>query len=130
MKGYVAPIEKETEANDNFRKVVYTGRYMQLVYMSLKPGEDIGMEVHGNDQFFRVEAGEGTSSIDGHERPIKDGDAVLVPAGAKHNITNSGKEALKLYTIYAAPHHQKDVVAATKEQAESMKEEFDGKTSE
>jgi len=131
MKGYVQSIEQITVKNDYFRKVVYTGPYMQLVLMSLKPGEDIGLETHGNDQFFRFEQGTGTVLIDGTPHDVHDGSGVIVPAGAKHNIVNTSKDsALKLYTIYAVPHHKDGVAFVTKAEAEASDEAFDGQTSE
>ncbi|MDD4901097.1 MAG: cupin domain-containing protein [Patescibacteria group bacterium] len=132
MKGYVANIEKDSLANNDFRHVLYTAKHSQLVLMSLKPNEDIGMEVHpDNDQFFRVEKGTGKCIIDGNEYKLEDGSAVVVPAGAKHNIINaSSTEALKLYTIYSPAHHQDKVVRATKQAAESDSPEFDGQTTE
>lgn len=132
MKGFKSNIEKDTLENTNFRKVLYTGKHLQLVLMSLKVGEDIGAEIHeNNDQFFRFESGTGKVIIDGHEYEVKDGDVVVVPAGAKHNIINTDSAAeLKMYTIYGPPNHQDKIVKATKEEAESSEEKFDGKTSE
>lgn len=132
MKGYVTNIEQATKENQNFRKVLYTAKHSQLVLMSLKPNEEIGMEVHSdNDQFFRIDAGQGKVIIDGNEYEVKDGFAVVVPSGASHNVINtSGTEALKLYTIYSPAHHKDGVVRATKEEAEANEQEFDGKTSE
>ena len=132
MKGFHANIEKETLENDNFRRVLYTGKHSQLVLMSLKPKEEIGMEVHPeNDQFFRFEKGEGKAVIDGSEYEIKDGVTVIVPAGADHNIINASDTLdLKLYTIYSPPHHKDGVVRATKEEAEADSPEFDGTTTE
>ena len=132
MKGFFGHIEKDTLENENFRKVLYTGKHCQLVLMSLKPNEDIGMEVHpDNDQFFRFETGTGKVIIDGNEYNVTDGDAIIVPAGAEHNVINtSDSEPLKLYTIYAPPHHQDGVVRATKAEAELDSPEFDGKTTE
>ncbi len=132
MKGFVQEIEKSTIANANFRKVLYTAKHSQLVLMSLKPGEDIGMEVHpDNDQFFRVEKGQGTCIIDGNEYSISDGFALIIPAGAKHNIINvSDTEDLKLYTIYSPAHHRDAIVRTTKQEAADNEEEFDGVTSE
>ncbi len=130
MKGFISDIEKETLENENFRKVLYTASYMQLVVMSIPVGEDIGEEVHGQDQFIRVEAGEGTAVLDGVEHPLKDDSATIVPAGAMHNIINSGDEPLKLYSIYAAPHHKDGTVHTTKKEAEADEEEFLGETSE
>ena len=132
MKGFNANIEKETLENGNFRKVLYTGKNSQLVLMSLKPKEEIGMEVHDeNDQFFRFEQGEGKCIIDGNEYDLKDGTAIVVPAGAEHNIINvSETEDLKLYTIYSPAHHKDGIVRASKEEAEANDEEFDGQTTE
>jgi len=132
MKGYVANIEEATKANSNFRQVLYTGKNCQLVLMSLAPGEEIGEEIHEeNDQFFRIDQGTGKVIIDGNEYEIKDGFAVIVPSGAKHNVINtSTSEPLRLYTIYSPPHHRDGVVHSTKEQAEKDDEEFDGKTTE
>lgn len=131
MKGFSADLEKLTVDNMNFRHVLYTGAYSQLVLMSLKPNEAIGMETHGNDQFFRIEKGAGKAIIDGHEYELHDGSSVIVPAGAKHNIINSSSiNDLKLYTLYSVPHHKDGVSFATKAAAESSPEEFDGKTTE
>lgn len=132
MKGFMANIEQDTLANNNFRKVLYTGKHSQLVLMSLKPGEEIGMEVHtDNDQFFRFEKGMGRVVIDGNEYEVTDGSAIVVPAGAQHNIINiSETDDLKLYTIYSPAHHQDGVVRATKAEAEADSPEFDGKTTE
>ncbi|MBP9109789.1 MAG: cupin domain-containing protein [Pyrinomonadaceae bacterium] len=132
MKGFKSNIEKDTLKNKNFRKVVYTGQHLQLVLMSLKPKEEIGAEVHAeNDQFLRFEGGKGRVLIDKTTYNVKDGDAVIVPAGAKHNVINvSASEDLKLYTIYAPPHHKDQIVRKTKESAEANDEEFDGKTTE
>lgn len=132
MKGFISNIEKETLENANFRKVLYTGKHSQLVLMSLRPGEDIGLEVHpDSDQFFRIEKGKGRCHIDGNERDIEDGAAIVVPAGAVHNITNiSADEDLKLYTIYSPAHHKDGTVRATKKEAEASAPEFDGKTTE
>lgn len=132
MKGFKTAIEKEAIGNTNFREVLYTSKYCQLVLMSLRPKEEIGMETHrGNDQFFRVEKGHGKCLIDGNEYELRDGDAVVVPSGARHNIINiSDTEELKLYTIYSPPHHKDGILRATKEEAEAKEEEFDGKTTE
>lgn len=132
MKGFNANIEKETLENENFRKVLYTGAHSQLVLMSLKPNEDIGMEVHEeNDQFFRFEKGAGKCIIDGNEYDLTDGSTIVVPAGAEHNIINvSEDEDLKLYTIYSPAHHKDGIVRATKEEAMANEEEFDGATTE
>ncbi len=132
MKGFNANIEQAALANNNFRQVLYTGKYSQLVLMSLVPHEEIGMEVHeDNDQFFRFEKGQGKCIIDGNEYSIGDGSAIVVPAGAQHNVINtSDSEPLKLYTIYSPAHHQDGVVRATKAEAEANGPEFDGKTTE
>jgi mannose-6-phosphate isomerase-like protein (cupin superfamily) len=132
MKGYAIDIEKETRKNSNFRRVLYTGKYSQLVLMSLRPMEEIGMETHPDrDQFFRFEDGEGKVIIDGVAHTVKDGDAVVVPAGAKHNVVNTSKKLeLKLYTIYSPPEHQDKVVRHTKADAEASPEEYDGKPTE
>ena len=132
MKGYHANIEKLTLDNENFRQVLYTAKHCQLVVMSLKPGEEIGEEIHNeNDQFFRFEAGEGQALIDGNEYSVADGDVIIVPAGAKHNIINTSSTlSLKLYTMYLPAHHKDGVVHATKEQALADDEEFDGQTTE
>jgi mannose-6-phosphate isomerase-like protein (cupin superfamily) len=132
MKGFVNNIEKETLENTNFRKVLYTSAHSQLVLMSLAPNEEIGMEVHkDNDQFFRFEKGQGKCIIDGNEYEIKDGTAVVVPAGVQHNIINvSETDDLKLYTIYSPAHHKDGIVRATKADASANEAEFDGKTTE
>jgi mannose-6-phosphate isomerase-like protein (cupin superfamily) len=132
MKGFNANIEESTLQNDKFRKVLYTGKHSQLVLMCLKPKEEIGMEVHsGNDQFFRFEQGQGKCIIDGHEYTLKDGSAIVVPAGAQHNIINtSATESLKLYTIYSPAHHKDGIVRATRAEAEANEAEFDGGTTE
>jgi len=132
MKGFKSNIEKDTLTNTNFRRVLYTGRYSQLVLMSLRPGEEIGEEVHKTvDQFFRFEKGEGIVAIDGVKQKVGDGDAVIVPAGARHNVINASKTAeLKLYTIYSPPEHQDGTVRKTKAEALAKEEHFDGKTTE
>ena len=132
MKGYVVDIEKETTKNTDFRRVLYTGRHSQLVLMSLKPGEEIGEETHNDvDQFFRFEAGEGNVIIDGAEHRVKDGNAVIIPAGARHNVVNTSKRVdLRLYTIYSPPEHQDGVVRRTKKEAMASEEHFDGRTTE
>ena len=132
MKGYRGNIEKDTIENTNFRKVLYTGKESQLVLMSLNPGEDIGMEVHDeNDQFFRFEKGMGKVVIDNTEYEVGDGVAVVVPKGARHNVINTSEsEPLKLYTIYSPAHHKDGIVRATKEDAMVNEEEFDGVTTE
>jgi len=132
MKGFKQNIEQLTVENSNFRKVLYTGKHSQLVLMCLKPTEEIGMEVHlDNDQFFRFESGKGKVIIDGNEYNVGDGDAVVVPAGAQHNVINvSAEESLKLYTIYSPAHHKDGIVRATKEEAVANEAEFDGQTTE
>ena len=132
LKGYKIHIEKHTEKNTDFRRVLYTGKHSQLVLMSLAPGEEIGMEVHAHiDQFFRFEAGEGAVFIDGVKHDVRGGDAVIVPAGAEHNVVNtSSRAALKLYTIYSPPEHIDRTVRKTKADAIARPEEFDGKTTE
>ncbi|MBN1258487.1 cupin domain-containing protein [Candidatus Peregrinibacteria bacterium] len=132
MKGFNTNIEKDTLDNSNFRKVLYTAKHCQLVLMSLKPKEEIGMEVHpDNDQFFRFEQGEGKVIIDGHEYAVSDGSAIIVPCGAQHNVVNtSATEELKLYTIYSPAHHKDGIVRETKAEAEANDAEFDGVTTE
>jgi mannose-6-phosphate isomerase-like protein (cupin superfamily) len=131
-KGFKQNIEQLTQENTNFRKVLYTGAHSQLVLMALAPNEEIGMEVHpDNDQFFRFESGTGKVIIDSNEYQVANGDAVVVPAGAQHNVINiSSSESLKLYTIYSPAHHQDGVVRPTKTEAEADSPEFDGKTTE
>lgn len=130
MKGFVQDIETLATHNDEFRRVLYTATNCQLVLMALKPQEEIGAEVHELDQFFRVEAGSGEAVIDGLRTTISTGFAVLVPAGARHNIVNTGKEPLRLYTLYAPPNHRDGVVHHLRADAEADTEHFDGKTSE
>ena len=129
MTAYVGPIEKLTEKNKNFRQVVFTGKYMQLVVMCLQPDEEIGNEVHDDvDQFFRIEQGQGQIVIDGLSRPAEAESGIIVPAGARHNLINTGTEPLKLYTLYGPPEHRHDVIHPTK--ADEAEEHFDGTTSE
>jgi len=132
MKGFVTNLEKETLKNADFRRVLYTGRNAQLVLMKLKPGEEIGEEVHDDvDQFFRFEKGKGKVVIDGVEHTVTDGSGVIVPAGARHNVINTSKTAdLTLYTIYSPPEHQDKVVRHTKAEALASEEHFDGKPTE
>lgn len=131
MKGFVGDIEGLTEKNEDFRRVLYTGAQMQLVLMALRPGEEIGEEVHDDrDQFFRVEAGAGEVWIDGKKSAVKADMAIVVPAGARHNVRNTGREPLKLYTLYAPPEHVDGTVHRTKAEAEAAHEHFDGKTTE
>jgi len=131
-KGFATNIEKDTVENTDFRRVLYTGKFSQLVLMCLKPGEEIGEEVHDDvDQFFRFEEGEGAVVIDGVKYVVKDGSAVVVPSGANHNVLNTSKTAnLKLYTIYSPPEHRDGVVHKTREEAMADDEHFDGKTTE
>ena len=120
MTEYVGPIEKETRANTYFRRVLFTGKHSQLVVMCLAPGEDIGDEVHPNvDQFFRIEQGDAKFVFnEKQERPARDGDAVIVPAGTYHNVINTSKTVpLKLYTIYSPPNHPDGTVHKTKAEA-------------
>jgi len=129
-KGYKDNIEKLTTENNNFRKVLYTGEHCQLVLMSLLPNEEIGMEVHeDNDQFFRFEGGSGKVIIDETEYIVSNGDAVIVPSGSNHNVI-AGVDGLKMYTIYSPAHHKDGIVRATKSEAESNGAEFDGITTE
>ncbi len=130
MKGFISDIEGMAIANSDFRRVLYTSGHCQLVLMSIVPGGEIGMEVHHLDQFFRVEEGSGEAILDGMSTPIRAGFAVLVPAGANHNIVNTGSVPLKLYTLYAPPNHRDGVVHHTREEAEADSEEYDGRTTE
>lgn len=132
MQGFHDNLEQATLANEDFRRVLYTGPHAQLVLMCLQPNEEIGQETHtDNDQFFRFESGQGKVVIDGHEYEVTDGSGVIVPAGALHNVINTSSEApLKLYTIYSPSHHRHDVVRKTKAEAEADAPEFDGQTSE
>jgi len=130
MKGFVQDIEARAVENDDFRRVLYTAKHCQLVLMALKPGEEIGAEVHKLDQFFRVEEGAGEAVLDGVRTKIRAGFAVLVPAGANHNIINTGTVPLKLYTLYAPANHRDGVVHRTHGDAEADDEQFDGKTTE
>jgi len=128
MKGYITHIEEATRENTDYRRVVYTAKHSQLVLMSIAPGGEIGEEVHHLDQFFRFEEGQGKVVIDGVEHDVKDGDAVVVPEGARHNVINDGLTALKLYTLYSPPNHKDGTTQATK--ADEFEEEFDGVTTE
>lgn len=130
MKGFTVDIEGKTLDNENFREVLYTASYMQLVVMSIPAKEDIGNEVHGQDQFIRIESGDGFAELDGVKHELTDGIALVIPAGTEHNITNTGEEPLKLYSIYATPHHKDDVVHVTKADAEKDHEVFLGDTTE
>lgn len=131
MQGFVTNIEKDSLENNNFRRVLYTAKHSQLVLMSLRPGEDIGEEVHELDQFLRVEKGAGQAVLNGVEYPIEDGSAIVVPAGTRHNILNTSEsEEMKLYTLYSPPEHRDGVVHVTKADASGEEEHFDGKTTE
>ena len=133
MKGYCENIEKLTIENDDFRRVLYTGKNLQLVLMTLPPGCDIGSEVHPDrDQFFRIEEGKGVIEIDGVANSVEDDFAIIVPAGARHNVINNGTHPLRLYTLYGPPEHLDGIVHATKDEAEARHhdEEWDGKTTE
>lgn len=130
MKGYVTNIEKLSLENDNFRKVLYTDKNSQLVLISLLAGEEIGEEVHDVDQFLRIEKGTGTAILSDIPHDLADGSVIVVPAGTKHNIINSGSEAMKLYTLYMPPHHKDGVIHKTKAEGEADTEHFDGKTTE
>ncbi len=129
MKGYISNIEKSTLENSHFRKVLYTTTQSQLVLMSLLPGEEIGEEIHDVDQFLRIEQGTGMVVLDDVPHPIEDGSAIVVPIGTKHNIVNTGKDSMKLYSLYMPPHHKDGTIHETKAQAESDDEHFDGVTS-
>lgn len=130
--GYHANIEKETLANEHFRKVLYTAKHCQLVLMSLKPGQEIGMETHpDNDQFFRFESGTGKVIINETGYNVSDGSGIIIPAGSQHNVINtSDTESLKMYTIYSPAHHRDGIIHETQEAAEHDDEDFDGKTTE
>lgn len=131
MKGYIINIEKATKENENFRRVLYTAKNSQLVLMTLKPGEEIGEEVHNLDQFIRIEEGEGKAILDGVEHKIEDGSAIIILAGMRHNIINTSDKELKLYTIYSPPEHKDGVIHPTKADAITDKEDhFDGVTTE
>ena len=133
MKGYCDDIEKATLANEDFRRVLYTGKHLQLVLMTLQPGEEIGAEVHEDrDQFFRFEEGSGAVDIDGVANPVEDDFAVVVPAGARHNVRNTGDKPLRFYTLYGPPEHLDAIVQATKADADARHhaEEWDGGTTE
>jgi mannose-6-phosphate isomerase-like protein (cupin superfamily) len=130
MNGFVQDIEDLTTKNSDFRKVLYTAEHSQLVLMALKAKEDIGMEVHKLDQFFRIEEGAGEAVLDGVRTAISAGFAILVPAGTQHNIINTGSAPMKLYTVYSPPNHRDGVVHHTRAEADADKEHFDGKTTE
>ncbi|MFC7500121.1 cupin domain-containing protein [Enterovirga sp. GCM10030262] len=133
MKGYCDDIERVTTGNDDFRRVLYTGKHLQLVLMTLKPGEEIGEEVHDDrDQFFRIEEGQGEVRIDGTANKVKDDFAVIVPAGARHNVVNTGDAPLRFYTLYGPPEHKDGVVHKDKAQAtrDQDNDHWDGETTE
>lgn len=131
MKGFIDDIERRTEDNDDFRRVLYTGRSLQLVLMAIPPGEEIGEETHDDrDQFFRIEGGEGEIWIDGVRHRVKADDAIVVPQGARHNVVSRGTEPLRLYTIYGPPEHVDGTVHRTKADADAAQEHFDGRTTE
>ena len=130
MKGFIKDIESIVDKNDAFRRVLYTAKNCQLVVMALKPKEEIGEEVHTLDQFFRIEEGTGEAVLDGVHMPISAGFVVLVPAGARHNIINTGSDPLKVYTLYAPPNHRDGVVDQNRADADADNEHFDGKTTE
>ena len=132
-RGYCDNIDRATLQNEDFRRVLYTGHHLQLVLMTLQPGEEIGEEVHPDrDQFFRIEEGEGAIDIDGRENRVEDDFAAIVPAGARHNVRNIGSQPLRLYTLYAPPEHKDQIVQATKVEADARHhaEKWDGKTTE
>ena len=131
MKGYCDNIEKRTIENEDFRRVLYTGHHLQLVAMTLQPGDEIGEEVHEDrDQFFRIEEGFGEVVIDGRVTGIEADTGIVVPAGARHNIRNTGDKPLKLYTLYAPPHHEDGTVHHTRADADGATEHFTGATTE
>ena len=132
VKGFQSNIEKDVMENVNFRQVLYTSAHIQVVLMTLKPGEEIGEEIHNaNDQFFRFESGNGKCTINGNVYNVNNGDAIVVPAGAKHNVINTAEAGeLKMYTIYGPPNHKDGIVRATKTEAEDFPEKFDGETTE
>jgi len=130
MKGYIANIEEETNNNTDFRRVLYTASNSQLVLMSIEAGDDIGEEVHELDQFIRLESGQGKAVLDDVEHEVKDDFAIVIPAGTKHNVINTGTEPMKLYSIYSPPEHRDGVVHKTKADALKDDEHYDGKTTE
>lgn len=131
MRGFIGNIEKLTQENTDFRHVLYTSKHLQLVLMTIPSGGEIGEETHKDrDQFFRVESGEGEIFIDGKATKVHSNDAMIVPAGAKHNVKNTGQDALQLYTIYGPPEHKDGVIRHTKADAMAIKEHYDGKTTE
>jgi len=131
MQGYHDDIERQTTGNNDFRRVLYTGHHLQLVLMTIQPGEEIGAEVHEDrDQFFRFEEGNGQVDIDDNTYDVEDGSGVIVPAGARHNVRNTGEAPLRLYTLYGPPEHVDGLVEKTKADAMATHEEWDGKTTE
>ncbi len=130
MKGYIGNIEKETKENDNFRKVLYTAKNSQLVVMSIQPGDEIGEEIHDLDQFIRIEDGKGKAVLNDVEEEVGDDYAVIIPAGVKHNVVNTGDKPLKLYSIYSPPEHRDGVIHKTREEAMEDEEHFNGDTTE
>jgi mannose-6-phosphate isomerase-like protein (cupin superfamily) len=130
MKGFVKDIEALAVKNDDFRRVLYTARHCQLVLMALKPKEEIGAEVHTLDQFFRIEEGTGEVELDGVRTKVRAGFAIVVPAGANHNVINTGEVPLRLYTLYAPPNHRDGVVHHTRAEAEADSQHYDGETTE
>lgn len=128
--GFLGDITALSQQNLAFRRVAYTANHCQLVLMALQPGEDIGSEIHTGDQFFRIEAGSGELVLDGRRSAIHAGSAIVVPAGARHNLRNTGSVPLKLYTLYAPPHHRDGVVHMTRTDANRDDEHFDGLTTE
>lgn len=128
MKGYIVPIEQETLNNTDYRRVLYTSKFSQLVLMSIEPGDEIGEETHHLDQFIRIENGTAQAILDGEVHELQSDFAVVVPAGVKHNIVNTGDTALKLYTVYSPPEHKDGLVEKTK--ADEIEEHFDGQTTE
>ena len=129
-KGFVQNIEDKSAKNANFRQVLYTAKNCQLVVMSLKPKEDIGEEVHTVDQFFRIEEGTGATIINGKRTTVESGFGIVIPAGAKHNVVNTGSAPLKLYSIYSPPQHKDGTIHKTKQDAKKAEEHFDGETTE
>ena len=128
MRGYLVNIEEETIKNNDYRRVLYTAKNSQLVLMSIDAGDEIGEEVHDLDQFIRIEKGEGKAIMDGVEHNLCADHAIIVPAGMKHNVINTGETALKLYTVYSPPEHKDGLIEHAK--ANEIEEHFDGKTTE
>ena len=128
MTGYIANIEKATLENTDYRRVLYTAKNSQLVLMNVQPGDEIGEETHQLDQFIRIEQGQARVTLDGVDHDVQDEFAIVIPAGTKHNVVNTGTEELKLYTVYSPPEHKDGIVEKTK--ADEIEEHFDGKTTE